>query len=158
MSIPVKLSEIIEGMECQSDERSSYLNRITGEIVSVSDREIQIAEEEQSLEEYPEWQQEVIRRAREILEDEEGKFIGLPSRFDIDEYSMMERFALSVSDAEISDSLYTAIKGRGAFRLFKDEVYRFGIEEDWYRYRDEKFKELAVEWCEDNKIDYIDDL
>lgn len=71
---------------------------------------------------------------------------------------MMERFALSVNNEEISDSLYTAIKGRGAFRRFKDEVRRFGIEEDWYRYRDEKFKELAIEWCEDNKIDFTDDL
>ncbi|MFQ6110328.1 MAG: hypothetical protein ACE5L7_12325 [Candidatus Aminicenantales bacterium] len=111
MSKRVKLSEIIIGMECQSDERSSYLNRKTGEVVSVSDYEIRIAEEDEPLEEYPEWEHELIKAAKQILEDEEGQFIALPSRFDINEYSMMERFALSVSDEEISDSLYTAIKG-----------------------------------------------
>ncbi|MFQ6070089.1 MAG: UPF0158 family protein [Candidatus Aminicenantales bacterium] len=145
-------------MEWLSDEVSSFLNRKTGEIVRLSHEDFRIAEEGEPLEEYPEWQREAIKTAREILEDEEDKFIALPSRFEIDEYSMMERFALSVSNAEISDSLYTAIKGRGAFRRFKDEILRFGIEEDWYRYRHEKFKELAIYWCEDNKIVYIDDL
>ena len=145
-------------MESQSDERRSYLNRGTGEVFGVSEEEFRVVEEEGSLEDYSEWQQELIETAKEILEDEEGKFIALPSRFDIDEYSMMERFSLSVNDDEISDYLYAAIKGRRAFRRFKDEVRRFGLEEDWYKYRDEKFKELAICWCKDNKIEYIDDL
>lgn len=158
MSIQIKLSELIDSMESQSDEMRSYLNRTTGEIVGVSDEEIRMAEEGDPLEKHPEWQKEIIETAKEILEDEEGKFVALPSRFDIDEYSMMERFALSVNDNEISDSLYAAIKGKGAFRRFKDEVRRFGLEEDWHRYRNERFKELAIWWCEDNKIDYMDDL
>ena len=158
MSMPVKLSEIIEEMEWLSDEASSFLNRKTGEIVSVSEEEFRIAEEERPLEEYPEWQRKAIKTAGEILEDEADKFIALPSRFEIDEYSIMERFALSVNDEEISGFLYAAIKGRGAFRRFKDGIRKFGIEEDWDRYRNEKFKELAIEWCEENNIDYIDDL
>lgn len=92
------------------------------------------------------------------MDDDKGKYIALPSKFDIiNEYSMMERFALSVDD-EISDYLQTAIKGRGAFRQFNDGVSRFGIEEDWYEFRDEKYKELAIDWCEDNNIRYVDDL
>ena len=66
--------------------------------------------------------------------------------------NLMEKFALSVNDEEISDYLYATIKGKGAFRRFKDEVRRFGIEEDWNRYRDDKYKELAIWWCEDNDI------
>ncbi|MFQ6032649.1 MAG: UPF0158 family protein [Candidatus Zixiibacteriota bacterium] len=158
MGTPVKLSEIMEAMEWLPDEASSFLNRKTGEIIGVSDEEFRIAEEEQPQEEYPEWQRELIAIAREILEDEENKFIPLPSRFEIDEYSMMERFVLSVNDEEIFDSLYAAIKGKGAFRRFSNGIRRFGIEGDWERYRKEKFKELAIEWCEDNNIDYIDDL
>jgi len=26
--------------------------------------------------------------------------------------------------------------------------------EEWYRYRDEAYEEIAVEWCEDNGIEY----
>lgn len=158
MSIKVKLSEIIAGMDSQSDERLSYLNKETGELVSISDYELRIAESGDPLEEYSEWQRDLIKIAKEILEDKENKFVSLPSRFDIDEYMMMEKFVLSVKDDHISNYLYAAIKGKKAFRRFKDGVLRFGIEKDWYMYRESEFKEIAIRWCEENKINYIDDL
>lgn len=157
MNQPAKLSEVIDGMDSQTDERSSFLNIETGEIVSVSDEEFSAAEEKRSLESYPEWQRGIIREAERILEDDEGRYIALPSRFDIDEYHMMERFALSVDD-EFSASLIATIKGKGAFRRFKDGIATFGIEKDWYKFRDAKFKELAIDWCKANKIAYLDDL
>jgi len=157
MNEPVKLSGIIDALDSQSDETSAYLNKESGEIVLVSEEEFSAAEEKRPLESYAEWQRGLIREAANILEDDEGQYIVLPSRFDIDEYQMMERFALSVED-EFSSSLLSAIKGKGAFRHFKDSVVRFGIEKKWYKYRDAKFKELAVEWCEANDIEYLDDL
>ena len=35
----VKLQDILEGMDFQSDERSSFLNLTTGEVVSITDEE-----------------------------------------------------------------------------------------------------------------------
>jgi len=35
-ALRVKLSDLIEGMDCQSDESFSYLNTATGEVVSVT--------------------------------------------------------------------------------------------------------------------------
>ncbi len=129
MKRPVKLSEIIDGMESQTDEARAYLNKETGEIVIISDEEFSAAEEKHSLESYPEWQRGFIREAANVLEDDKGRYIALPSKFDIDEYHMMERFALSADD-EFSASLLAAIKVEGAFRRFKDGIARFGIEED----------------------------
>ena len=103
------------------------------------------AEENHSLDSYPEWQHDLIREAAHILEDDEDRYAALPSKFDIDEYQMMEKFALSVDD-RISSRILSAIKGKGAFRRFKDTVARFGIEEDWYKFRDKKCKELAIDW------------
>jgi hypothetical protein len=157
MKKPAKLIEIIVGMESQTDETRAYLNKETGEIVSISDEEFSAAEEKQALESYPEWQRGLIFEAGRILEDDGGRYIALPSRFDIDEYRMMERFALSVDD-NFSVNLLAVIKGQGAFRRFKDMVARFRIEDEWHKFRDAKFKELAIEWCESNKIEYIDDI
>ena len=158
MNKKVKLSEIIDGMEFQSDENHSYLNKKMCKVVTVSEEEFHAAEMDDSLNNYPEWQHEMIEIAREILTDEgREKFIDLPSKFDIHEYSIMERFCISIEDNKISDSLYHAIKGSGAFRRFKDGIYRFGIEEDWYRYRDEAIKRIAIDWCDENGIEYIDD-
>jgi len=49
-ALRVKLSDIIEGLEFQSDERSSYLNTTTGEVVCVMTEELRAAEEDAPLE------------------------------------------------------------------------------------------------------------
>jgi len=33
---------------------------------------------------------------------------------------------------------------------FRDIIKRFGIEDYWYRYRDEAIKQIAIDWCNKN--------
>ena len=155
MIAQVKLSDIIEGMESQSDESSFYLNKKTGEIIAILDEEFRAAEDDDPIETFPEWQQPSIKIAQEILESA-GDYVALPSKFDIHEYSIMERFCLAIDDQQISDALYSSIKGRGAFRRFRDAIHRFNIADDWYRYREEAFKEIARDWCKENGIGFMD--
>jgi len=79
-------------------------------------------------------------------------YLPLPDRFEINEYHIMERFCLSVDDADIREDLCDAIRGRGAFRRFKDRVQVYGMAEDWYRYRDAALREIARAWCEAHGI------
>ncbi|SCZ08534.1 UPF0158 family protein [Alkaliphilus peptidifermentans] len=81
-------------------------------------------------------------------------FILLPSQFDINEYCIMEEFCLEIENDNIRDGMYNSIKGGGAFRRFKDKIRRYGLEEKWYKYRDEAIKKIAIEWCEENGIPY----
>ncbi|MEH7378781.1 MULTISPECIES: hypothetical protein [Bacillaceae] len=30
------------------------------------------------------------------------------------------------------------------------------MEDQWYSYRDEYFKQIAFEWCQENKINFIE--
>ena len=156
MGTRVKLSEIIGEMELQHEESSLYLNKKTGEVVMVTDEEIRATEEEDSLEELPEWQREAIKVARDVLENSEN-YVELPSKYEIHEYRMMEDFCNSIEDRRISETLWDAIKGRGAFRRFKDSIIRLGVEDRWYKFKEETFKKIAMEWCEDNNIDYVDE-
>jgi hypothetical protein len=153
-ALRVKLSDIVEGMDFRSDERSSFLNLITGEVVSVTDEELRAAEHDARLEDFPEWQHDAIRIARDIVEADH--YLPLPDRFEINEYSIMERFCLSVEDDDLRDDLCDAIRGRGAFRRFKDRVQGYGMAEDWYRYRDEALREIAMAWCEEHGIPYTE--
>ncbi len=93
----------------------------------------------------------------EIGDDEENDaLICLPSRFEIDEYGMMKEFAYSrVSEC---DRLLETLRGRGAFRRFKDRVYEFGIEKEWFEYRDNQYREIAEEWCRRNGLLSADDI
>ena len=68
----------------------------------------------------------------------------------------IEKFCLSIADDELSKVMYSSIKGSGAFRRFKDNIHRYGIAEDWYTYRDNALKQIAIEWCKENGLDYKD--
>jgi len=152
MTLRVSLAEIIDGMESQSYVMTSYLNKKTGKVVTITEEEMGAAEEDEPIEEFPEWEHEGIETAKEILEGDD--YIPLPSQFDIDEYAIMERFCLSIEDDELRELMYGAIKGRGAFRRFKNNIHRYNIAEDWYAYRYEALREIAVAWCGENNIEY----
>jgi hypothetical protein len=153
-ALRVKLSDIVEGLEFQSDECFSYLNTATGEVVSVTTEELRAVEEDEPLEDFPEWQHDAIRIARDIVETDH--YLPLPDRFEIHEYSIMERFCLSVDDEDIQNDLCNVIRGRGAFRRFKDRIQAYGIAEEWYQYRDEALREIALAWCEAHGLRYTE--
>lgn len=154
MAVQVKLKTIIEGLALQADACFAYLNTTTGEVVAVTTEELRAAEEDEPLEDVPAWQHDAMRIAREILATEHS--LPLPTRFDIHEYSIMERFCLSVDDDGLRDELCDALRGRGAFRRFKDRMQTYGIAEAWYWYRDAALRERAVTWCEAHGIAYTE--
>src|SRR5215467_13948685 len=151
-ALRVKLSDLIEGMDFQSDEQSSFLNVTTGEVVSITDEELRAAENDEPLGDFPEWQHDAIRIARDIVETDH--YLPLPDRCEMYEYSIMERFCHSVDDDDMRDDLCDTIRGRGAFRRFKDRMQLYEMAEEWYRYRDAALREIAVAWCEEHEIPY----
>ena len=38
--------------------------------------------------------------------------------------------------------------------MFKDKIYQYDIEDQWYDYKDQRYKDIAVAWCEENNIEY----
>jgi len=154
MAVSVLLDDIIEGMEAQSDTSKSFLNKITGIVVFITDEELGYAEEPDDPDSLPEWQKEMVETAREILETDH--YIQLPDQFDINEYEMMERFCLSLTDRKLRETMYRSIKGSGAFKRFKKNIHRFDLADEWYDYRDNLMRELAREWCEENGVDCVD--
>ena len=152
MPVQVKLQDILEGMDFQSDEQSSLLNLTTGDVVSITDEELRAAENDEPLEDFPEWQHDAIHIARDIVEMDH--YLALPTKFDIHQYHIMERFCVSVDDEDMREDLCDAIRGRGAFRRFKDKVQVYGMAEEWYRYRDNALREMAMAWCEAHGIAY----
>lgn len=151
----IKLQEIIDGMEMQVDEMNTYLCRRTGEVVTVSTQDLRTAEEieEDEIKKLRDWQQDNVRLAIDVLEHYED-YVTLPDRFEIHEYEMMEDFSYAVQDDRKMNILLDAIRGRGAFRRFKDCVHELGLTDDWYRYRDDCYKRKAIEWCDENEIEY----
>jgi hypothetical protein len=59
-----------------------------------------------------------------------------------------------VESDRIREDLLYALHGAGAFRHFKHTVRRCGIEKDWFAFRDESLRAIAVEWCEEHHISW----
>jgi hypothetical protein len=47
-----------------------------------------------------------------------------------------------------------AIHGSGVLGRFKDWARRRGIEKDWYQFRDEALRQMAIDWLDANEIKY----
>lgn len=154
MSNKISLKTIIQEMDSQSDMMSAFLNKDSNEITFVSDEEFRIVENQEPIDEFPQWLREQIKIAEEILYGE--GWIGLPTNFEIHEYSIMEKFCLCINDQNLSNIMYDSIKGKGAFRIFKYNIRKYNIEDDWYGFRDNALKKIAIEWCEGNNIAYVD--
>ena len=175
MPLPVKLRDVVMEMEMQSDEHRAYINRQTGELVTVSDEERRAVERHQNLaddedldddgetedsedsdwDDLPAWQREGMPKVQEVLESDD--YLVLPDQFAIHEWSIMEQFSESVDDDRWRDELLTAIHGSGAFRYFKDTIHRLGIQKDWYAFRDEALSEIARDFLEAHEIPFVDD-
>ena len=152
----VILSELIDALESQSDESQIYLNRNTGEIIYLTEEDIQAVENNDPLDDYPEWQQETIEKARIILGTSSEIFLQLPDKWDIHEYEIMENFIDTIENLELADNLNNVIRGKGAFRRFKDMIHEYDIQDHWYTHRDDALREIAIDWCREQNIEYID--
>ncbi len=152
MPLPVDLQAVINEMDVLSNEMTAYINRKTGELYTVTDEEAGLLEAGEDEAWLPDRQVEAVAEAREVIGSDD--FIALPDRFEIHEYAIMERFCLGIADERLCNALLDAIRGRGAFRRFKDLAHREGIIDKWYEYRGAAFSEIAAEFLEAHGIPF----
>jgi hypothetical protein len=139
VSMKVKLDDVLEAIELASDEYEYFYNIETGETVMYADSLITGIDNGE---------------LEADLEENYDKYIKLPTKFDINEYHIMEEFIWNLPTGKIQDKLEKAVQGRGAFRRFKEMVYDLGIEKKWFDYEAESYKKIAIEWCKYNDIEY----
>ncbi len=158
MAGTVKLSIIVEGIELQDDQNTSYLNLQTGKVVTLTDDDFLAAEvEDESMFNLYGLNEDDVKGAKEILSEQEN-YLVLPTKFDLNEYGMMERFCSTISNSKIRDSLGQSLIGSGAYRRFKEKIHILAVQDEWYRFRDEEIKKVAIQWCREHRIIFTDDL
>ena len=80
------------------------------------------------------------------------QYLSLPSKYDINDYHIMEAFIWQLPDGKQQAQLARSISGRRAFRYFRDRLADFDMTDQWYRFRDAAYRDIAIEWCQDNQI------
>ena len=147
----VSLRDVVEALDLQSDELRSCLDPDTGEIITFNEEEAGLAERG-DWSSAPEWMQEYLPKVKRAIEDD--RMLELPDRAHIDEWRMMQDFALEDEQCHCRAELTSAIHGEGAFRRFKYAIQQFGLEDAWHSYREAAFEQVAREWLDENKIAY----
>lgn len=164
MPLPVSLQSVVDSLSWHSDESSTYLHKPTGEIVTIEHSSLRRVEEG-DVDVEPEADEEGAQG--EVVERDEidhavgilrtDKYLAFPSEYEIDEWSMMDEFTRSVVDEPLRTTLEDAIRGRGAFRRFKDVLQANGRAEAWYQFRDAAYRSIAREWLDRHHILYLED-
>ncbi|MDQ2944507.1 MAG: UPF0158 family protein [Acidobacteriota bacterium] len=147
---PVRLDEIVDQLEMQFDEMSSYLDRDTGEVYVMPHDVLREVEAGDEPEHTAAWQEEQWESAKRIVES--NSFVRLPTKWDVHEWEILREFAESVDRASIRYELLDAIHGSGAFRMFKTVVGRHRMESAWYAFRKQALRQIAIDWCEKHGI------
>lgn len=135
--VTVFVEDIATALDESFNDWQQFLNIQTGEIEVLSNDRLLDTDEE---------------LAKKI--DTSNDYIKLPSQYDVNQYQIMENFADNVNDVRIAKKLWIALNGRKPFRHFKDTINYLGIAQDYYKFRFQAYLDIAVEWCEDNKIPY----
>jgi hypothetical protein len=151
MSATVLLQDIVDALEMQLDESSSFLDLDTGRVETVSNDFL--GEPDESVGEepgFPAWQKHEFEVAKRIVSTD--RFQQLPTKFDVHEWAIMQDFSNSVAPERVREDLLNAIHGAGAFRHFKDTLRRHRIESAWFTFRAQALKQIALDWCEEHQI------
>lgn len=125
----IDLSDLCSALEDHSYESRWYLDRTTGELVTV----FEFDERDERLDE------------RDLMFIEP-----LPSH---DAYEDLADFTARVSDPKAHDLLHRAIEGRGAFRRFKDTLFDFPeLRKVWFEFHDARMRRRALQWLLEEKV------
>lgn len=156
---PVNLSELIDALELESVEHVTRVDLQNGCVVSVECAVLTAVEEDdqKALDRLRDWRREEVEIARAMADDSGERFVAAPRKYDFHEYRQMERFIGSLQESAAAEQLWQAIKGKGAFRYFRDTVGRLGLLKEWYQYRDQAVKEFVKDWAEAHKVPVVDD-
>ena len=176
-----KLADLAEALDVLNDEMAAYLDLETGDVVYVLDdaqRALERAydnlpddvnelsdEEERAalvaiLEEHPPFntEPEEVLQADAVERGMETRFVGLPEHDTRESYRDMEAFIETVTTPRFQQRLDRAIRGRGAFRRFKDELFDdLNERERWFAFKLERQNDRIRAWLKHERIELIDE-
>ena len=138
----IKLSQVYQALDMVSQDSNIFINLSTNEIVEIYNFEDEEYKEEMFSE----------------IDNNRDNYLRLPDQYEMDNYSMIVRFIYSLDNIEHQNKLLYTIKGKGAFRRFKDALIMLDIRNEWFKFKEKELIEMARKILEENQIDFEDDL
>ncbi len=140
----VDLNDVIEAIEYENEFLDYYYNKKTGVIIYKEDDGTTVPDLDNTggLEE---WQIELFKELKD-LEDHPENYIKLPGHNELHEGRMMKKFLDKCSlKNDINEEEIEKLK-----KMIENKC----LLSEWYDFREDLEREIAVNWCEDNDIEY----
>jgi hypothetical protein len=160
--LAIDLSELDFAFESGSTGVEFYLDLETGEFISFTEETrsaFEAMDEDEGDSEkpdLPDWLQEEVERAAAVESGFGTRYISVPADESNEAYRDMEDFVETVEDRRLQLRLSDAIRGRGAFRRFKDVLLGSPRERDaWFAFQNARVRRRVLDWLDSEGIDPV---
>ena len=173
--IRIDLADLAEAFDDASWEVSTFLDLDTGNVIRITaevrdELEAIYAElpEEPADEgsyrvtfaaalehrEPPGWMHELLLEADAVEGGLGTRFLRVPEADSRAGYGEMQAFIETISSPRLQERLWAAIRGRGAFRRFKDVLASAPAErERWFAFKDARLRQRVLAWLADEELE-----
>lgn len=148
--IVIDLEELVDVMEWRSEGLDNFLDLQTGAIVLYHQ---DLGDWEEGDPPEPAWQREQRAMNRSIEDAPDGRYVRIEATSSEEAHRWMVGFAESVPDRGLTERLQASLRGRGAFRRFRETLPAPSLDA-WHRYQRERLEEAARDWLDSLKISY----
>jgi predicted nucleotidyltransferase len=172
--LQIDLGELAMAFEDASWGHSYYLDLETGQVVWVSqdayslleniyeetydpdaDAPVDLTEVLQDHD-LADWQKDELLEADWVERFYGSRYIRVPETDSHEAYRDMESFISTVQDERLQNLLWQAIRGRGAFRRFKDVLAgAYREQKQWYAFQHDRIKQRILDWLKSEGIEPI---
>jgi hypothetical protein len=133
--LPVNLEDLCAALDDGSFEHQYFLDTETGDVIFVPEM-------------YGD--EDMQQQLADIDADETGRYVQVPSAESSGGYRDMEEYIAALPDERLQELLEVAIRGKGAFRRFKDVLARDpGALRHWFEFKSLQLQGRAREWLAD---------
>lgn len=147
----VWLRDVVLVIDVSAGTWTAYIHR-WGELVTITEEDLNPPELGPENADLVGYQREEAARARAVMESVE--YLPLPTRFEIREYSMMQRFCAGLEDPALTEAPLRALRGRRALRCFRREVRERGVMLACFVFRERALEQFTADWLDANGIAY----
>jgi len=164
--LKINFDEIQKAMEdITRDSFDYFFDTDTGEVITFSeeilnevksrlydgdsediDEDIEYIEFDEEPE-IPDWMEDEVELAIEILFDVVERYVRIPERASSAAFQAMNEFMDTVEDQDLKALLIVSLEGKGAFRKFKDVLLDYPKERKrWHGYNAKAAKKEVIQW------------
>ncbi len=139
-----------------TDEIQKVLEDIYEELYDDGDETFRHFAEAAKKRGLPDRERELLSEAHQVEQNLGARYVQVPVADTHEAYDDMQDFIETVEDGVLQEKLWQAIRGRGAFRYFKDMLAEYPIErERWFKFQDAQVRQRMLSWLTAQGIEPI---